>query len=237
MKCWMRTESAAAAFLLCAAAAAAAPRGWSTDYQAALAAGRASAKHVLIAIVDSANCYASRAFRRDVVDNEGWTDWREGNEESLLLVWWDGKPAAEPRQPLAWKGEGINPVAVFRTSWTDPNAAFLAVKAGTPAANHGHMDTGSFIYEADGVRCALDLGAESYGKLEARGMGIWDRKQGSDRWRIFCYHNISHNTLTVDGAEQVVAARADFTRFSARKARAVMDLSAVYGGQLARARE
>ncbi len=153
----------------------------------------------------------------------------------LLLVWWDGKPAAEPRQPLAWKGEGINPVAVFRTSWTDPNAAFLAVKAGTPAANHGHMDTGSFIYEADGVRWALDLGAESYGKLEARGMGIWDRKQGSDRWRIFRYHNISHNTLTVDGAEQVVAARADFTRFSARKARAVMDLSAVYGGQLARA--
>ncbi len=153
----------------------------------------------------------------------------------LLLVWWDGKPAAEPRQPLAWKGEGINPVAVFRTSWTDPNAAFLAVKAGTPAANHGHMDIGSFIYEADGIRWAVDLGAESYGKLEARGMGIWDRRQGSDRWRIFRYHNISHNTLTVDGAEQVVEARADFTRFSERKTRAVMDLSAVYGGRLARA--
>ena len=66
-------------------------------------------------------------------------------------------------------------------------------------------------------------------------MGIWDRKQGSDRWRIFRYHNASHSTLLVDGAEQVVGARADFTRFSARKARAVMDLSAVYGGQLARA--
>lgn len=89
MKCWMRAESVVAALLLCAGVAAAAPRGWSTDYQGALSAGRASGKHVLIAIVDSENCYASRAFRRDVVDNEGWPDWREGNEESLLLVWWD----------------------------------------------------------------------------------------------------------------------------------------------------
>ena len=89
MKCWMRAESALAALLLCAGAAAAAPRGWATDYQGALSAGRASSKHVLIAIVDTENCYASRAFRRDVVDNDGWADWREGNEESLLLVWWD----------------------------------------------------------------------------------------------------------------------------------------------------
>jgi hypothetical protein len=162
-------------------------------------------------------------------------DGRRSRFLPLLLLWWDGKPAAKPRQPLGWKGEGINPVAVFRTSWTDPGAAFLAVKAGTPSANHGHMDAGSFIYEADGVRWALEFGSENYGKLEARGMGIWDRKQGSDRWSIFRYHNISHNTLTVDGAEQVVTARAGFTRFSARRARAVMDLSTVYGGQLARA--
>ncbi len=90
MKYGMTTVGAmVAALLLCAGTAAAAPRGWSTDYQGARAAARATGKHVLLAIVDSANCYASRAFKRNVIDNEGWADWREGNAESLLLVWWD----------------------------------------------------------------------------------------------------------------------------------------------------
>ena len=89
MKYGMTVGSIAAALLLCAGAAVAAPRGWSTDYQGTRAAARAAGKHVLLAIVDSANCYASRAFKRNVIDNEGWADWREGNAESLLLVWWD----------------------------------------------------------------------------------------------------------------------------------------------------
>jgi len=89
MKSWMRAEAVVAALLLCAAVAAAAPRGWSTDYQGAREAGRATGRHVLVAVVDTDNCYASRAFLRDVVRNEGWADWYEGYESPPLLVWWD----------------------------------------------------------------------------------------------------------------------------------------------------
>lgn len=155
----------------------------------------------------------------------------------LLLVWWDGQPPTPPAQPLHWKGEGSNPLAVHRSSWTDPNAVYLAVKAGTPAANHGHMDIGSFILEADGVRWALDFGSQGYHGLEERGMGIWNRAQDSDRWRVYRYHNRSHNTLLVNDEGQVVAAAAPIRAFSANPAfpHTIMDMGPVYAGQLARA--
>ena len=179
-------------------------------------------------------CYFEEQWVRKMLDGEasGYNRFLP-----LLLLWREKTETAEPRQPLNWKGESANPVAVHRTSWTDPNAVFLAVKAGTPHANHGHMDIGSFVLDAGGVRWALDLGADSYGKLEALGLGIWNRAQGSDRWRIFRYHNSSHSTLTVDGQVQKVTASAPIARFSANKdfPCTIVDMSAVYAGQLERA--
>ncbi len=155
----------------------------------------------------------------------------------LLLLWWDGQPPVLPVEPLHWKGEGVNPLAVHRSSWSDPNAVYLAIKAGTPAANHGHMDIGSFVLEADGVRWALDFGSQGYHALEERGMNIWNRSQHSDRWRVYRYHNRSHNTLLVNDQEQIVSASAPILSFSSHTdfPHTIVDMSAVYRGQLARA--
>ncbi len=155
----------------------------------------------------------------------------------LVLLWWDGSTPGTPRQPLHWKGEGLNPVAVHRTSWTDPNAVFLAVKGGTPSANHGHMDIGSFIFEADGVRWALDIMGRGYGDLEARGMGIWNKSQDSDRWRIYRYHNSSHNTLMVNKRAQHVDGHAAITAFGGepKDAFTIIAMAPVYEGELAEA--
>lgn len=152
----------------------------------------------------------------------------------LVLLWWDGRTPVVPRQPLHWKGEGKNPVAVHRSSWTDPNAVFLAIKAGTPSANHGHMDIGSFIMEADGVRWAVDIMGRGYGDLEARGLNLWNMSQDSDRWRIYRYHNSSHNTLTVNQEGQCVKERADIKAFSAdpENAFTLLDMDAIYKEQL-----
>ena len=150
----------------------------------------------------------------------------------LTLIW--AAAGARPAVPstTTWFGRGLNPLACARTSWTNDHAAWLAVKAGTPSASHGHMDVGSFVYEADGIRWALDLGMQGYHAMEARGLDIWNGRQGSDRWRIFRYHNRAHSTLTVDGMEQVVKGQAPMT---AAGTGATVDLSAVYAGQLAAA--
>jgi hypothetical protein len=155
----------------------------------------------------------------------------------LLLVW--AKAGLERKEPptLNWLGQGQNPLAAFRTSWTDPNAMFLAIKAGTPSASHAHLDIGSFILDADGVRWSLDLGAQDYNALELRGVKLWDTRPGSDRWSLFRYHNRGHSTLMVDDAEQVIASKAPISNFSAdpTNAFAVIDMSATYAGQLASA--
>jgi hypothetical protein len=132
-------------------------------------------------------------------------------------------------------GRGANPVAMFRTSWTDPDAVYLAIKGGSPGVNHGHMDIGSFVLDADGVRWALDLGPESYNKIESRGMNLWGRSQDSERWTIFRYNNYSHNTLVVDGQLQRVPGYAPIVRFSpggADAQKVVIDMTSVYAGQL-----
>ena len=156
----------------------------------------------------------------------------------LVLVW--AKAGLQRKEPSAlnWLGQGQNPIAVLRSSWTDPNAVFVAIKAGTPGASHGHMDIGSFLLDADGVRWSLDLGSQDYNALEQRGIGLWNGRQGAERWSIFRYHNRAHSTLVVDDAEQIVTSKAPIAEFSAdpKNAYAVVDMSATYSEQLAGAK-
>ncbi len=152
----------------------------------------------------------------------------------LLLLWMQpSATAAPPRMPLHWTSEGKVPIALHRTSWDDPAAVFVGVKAGSPAGPHGQMDAGSFVLDADGVRWAVDLGAEGYHRIESRGMQFWSNAQDSDRWRVFRQNNHSHNTLVIDDALQMAAGNTELVRFSDKPAfpHTVVDLSPVYAGQ------
>ncbi len=152
----------------------------------------------------------------------------------LALLWMDGEdPSPEIHMPLHWTGEGEVPVTVHRSSWTDPDATFVGLKGGSPSANHGQMDTGSFVLDADGKRWALDLGAEGYHGIESRGMNLWDMGQGSDRWTIFRQQNEGHNTLVIDGQPQKVSGQGRIVGFSDAPAfpHSIVDLSTVYSGQ------
>ena len=110
---------------------------------------------------------------------------------------------------LMWKGHGENPVAVMRSSWDEYDALYLGFKAGSPYVNHGHMDVGSFIFEADGVRWAYDFGTEDYNRLETKGVNLWDRTDESQRWDVFRYQTTSHNTLCFNDKPQAVNEFAD----------------------------
>ena len=153
----------------------------------------------------------------------------------MLLLW--GQPAADVPPQRHWLGRGKTPIAVFRSAWTTPNAAYLAVKGGTAASNHAHMDAGSFIYEVEGIRWAKDLGMQNYNRMEVRGLNIWNRSQTSDRWKIFRYSNFAHNTLTVNNQLHNVNGVSRIIRFSdtGPLPHAVVEMSDVFKGQLAAA--
>jgi len=134
-----------------------------------------------------------------------------------------------PRAPLTWHSEGPVPITIQRSSWDNQTALFVGLKAGSPSAPHGHMDAGSFVLDAEGIRWAYDLGAESYHGIESRGMNLWSSTQTSDRWRIFRLNNHSHNTLVIDGQLQLAKGKARVQSFKEGPAsEAVLDLTPVY---------
>jgi hypothetical protein len=157
-----------------------------------------------------------------------------------IMIWGKDLPLDKVTEPKvkAWKGQGANPVAMMRTSWTDPNAIYVGFKAGSPSVNHGHMDIGSFIMEAEGIRWASDFGMQSYESLESKGMSIFGRTQDAQRWTIFRLNNYPHNTLTIDNQLQVVKGYAKIDQFSDKPdfMYAVSDISSVYENQLASAK-
>jgi len=156
-----------------------------------------------------------------------------------LLIWSKGKALKEVPVPAAriWTGNGINPVTMMRTSWSDPNAIYLGFKCGTPSASHGHMDIGSFVMDADGERWANDFGMQDYNSLETTGVDLWNMAQNSQRWTIFRYNNLSHNTLAFNNQYQLVKGAAPLVSTSKHEdfMSATTDLSSVYQGQVTKA--
>src|SRR5262249_12393270 len=110
-----------------------------------------------------------------------------------------------------------------------PHALFVGLKAGTNAANHSHLDLGSFVLDADGVRWAVDLGRDNYNLPDYF---------GDKRWNYFRLTNHSHNTVTLGGKLQDPKASAPIVKFESTPARAwaVADMSAVYPGVAAEAK-
>jgi hypothetical protein len=115
----------------------------------------------------------------------------------IILIWSSGlnkKNITAPSKTV-WVGHGKNPVALMRTSWTDPNAIFVGLKCGSPSNAHSHLDVGSFVFESNGVRWAMDLGSEDYAKVEeVIGNEFWRLDQNSP---FFALHNLEADILPV----------------------------------------
>ncbi|PRD51964.1 heparinase II/III domain-containing protein [Sphingobacterium gobiense] len=150
----------------------------------------------------------------------------------LTLIWSKDSDlqAIDPPKGKLWVGKGKTPVALMRSSWVDSTALYVGFKGGSPSTNHGHMDVGSFVMESDGVRWAIDFGREDYRLLEAQKINIWKFDQDSERWGVFKYSNLAHNTLTVNGELQSVKGHAPLIDFSetAESTTATMDISTLY---------
>jgi len=156
-----------------------------------------------------------------------------------IMLWSNGvgiNSISAPKSTM-WVGQGKNPVALMRTSWTDSNAIYVAAKGGSVSINHAHMDVGSFIMEADGVRWAMDFGMQGYESLESKGIQLFGRTQDAQRWTVFRLTNLVHNTLTINNQHQRVTGHAPITSSSDKPSfmNAVIDMTEVYKGSIAKA--
>ena len=112
---------------------------------------------------------------------------------------------AYPAPPLQKYFSGVG-VWAARSSWSDPGASFIAMKAGFNGANHGHLDLGSFVLDALGHRWVHDLDKDSYNSP-----GFFETSEAGRRWLYYAIRAEGHNTLVInpsaDKPDQFVRAK------------------------------
>ena len=108
--------------------------------------------------------------------------------------------------------DGLTPLYIYRSGWESEDDTYLGIKAGLISSNHSHCDVGSFVFDADGVTWADDLGLQPYLSLESKGVDLWNRWQNSSRYDVFRIGPFSHNIITVNGHRPDVYQYIDFTR-------------------------
>jgi hypothetical protein len=150
------------------------------------------------------------------------------------LVWISQfKDKQEKKLPLAWKGEGTNPIVIFRDRENDPRQFYFGGKGGRATVSHGNMDAGSFVFELDGVRWVIDPGNQSYTELEQAGFKLWEGCQDCERWKLLTKNNFGHSTLSVNNGLHVANGFAPIVNFKAgEQPEATVDLSKVLGSNI-----
>ena len=124
-----------------------------------------------------------------------------------LFHWPETNPNTQA-PPRDYIGHGHVELASLRGDWEDPNTRWIALRGGKVDVNHAHMDIGSFVAEAHGIRWAVDLGMERaiYARTDA-----WGTRDGSIRWTFLRAGIHSHNTLLLDGAPQKTSGHCPIT--------------------------
>ncbi|MFO1446963.1 MAG: heparinase II/III family protein [Opitutaceae bacterium] len=146
---------------------------------------------------------------------------------AMHALWFPEDPGAgtaRPARDVAF--DGPSRLALFRSAWDDPAALWTGLKAGSNRVNHGHLDAGSFMLDADGVRWAVDLGPDGYNLP-----GYWDGATvDSPRWAYFRLNNRSHNTITPGTRRQSPDADVPWEAFASTEAAAyaITDLRSAY---------
>lgn len=157
-----------------------------------------------------------------------------------VLSWYEAQNTSPSAQDLIWyAGPGKSPsaaslpldryyraaeVVVLRSAWEDRNALFTGFKAGDNKANHSHLDLGSFVFDALGVRWAVDMGADNYNLP-----GYF----GGQRWNYYRLRAEGQNTIVINpgaGPDQDPSAATKIVHFQStpQKAFAVADLTPAY---------
>ncbi len=116
-------------------------------------------------------------------------------------------------------------IVTMRGSWNDERTIFVGIKAGSNEVGHGHLDLGSFVFDALGQRWAVDLGGDEYSLPEY-----------FDNEHYPCYRRRAegHNTLVIHPdkkPDQDPHATAKISHFDSRpeKVVAVANLTPAYG--------
>ncbi|PFH54816.1 hypothetical protein AMATHDRAFT_72577 [Amanita thiersii Skay4041] len=119
-------------------------------------------------------------------------------EPSVSGAFWDGMPLDR------FFDNAADQWASMRSSWTDGDALFVAIKAGKNQEHqtHNDLDVGDFVLDALGTRWAGELGSGDYRSPNY----FTSDAQEADRWKYYRKMTEGQNTILINRANQNVLA-------------------------------
>jgi Heparinase II/III-like protein len=183
-------------------------------------------------------------FRRPV---DGWLVRNYDGWFLPLMMIWQKQPKTAPSTLNLPKGKVFHgsQLACFRNTWSSDAKArpvYLAIKGGNFSGSrsassarpeevllHAQADAGSFIVDGARQRWVTDLGSDDYDLPGYFDHGA-DHRSGP-RWRYYRTHAAGHNTLVIDGRNQVPNAPTTIlcSCVEGNRQWVVFDLSSAYG--------
>lgn len=205
--------------------------------------------------------YSDSSLKRDLATPSWWFAHHEGNSTAIdffergallatarnrrasvtrtfpcAMFWIRDMPKCDAKsRPKVWDSADPVGIAVMRDGWST-NSWFAAFKYGRVGGAHGHMDVGSFVLDANGVRWAGDIGSENYTRMEEKGITLWHMDQNSTRWSLYRLNNESHNLIVPEGTRQNIGSSGKLLSLSETPdgvCEAAFDLDAIYAPRLA----
>lgn len=136
-------------------------------------------------------------FQRDQADApEPWSMF--WYNPTVAGAFWNGMPIDSAFQANSdqW--------AAMRSSWTDQNALYVAMKAGTNQGHqtHNDLDVGDFVLDAMGTRWAGELGSGDYRSPDY----FKTDAQDAVRWLYYRKASEGQNVIVVNSQNQLVTA-------------------------------
>ncbi len=122
------------------------------------------------------------------------------NEDYVLAaLWYDVDKAwnASVNLPLDYVNTDLD-IITGRNNWSWEDYKFFGAKGGNdPADGHAHLDTGSFVFESNGVRWANDLGMGTYDDdyFVTGDTGNTTGQITGARWKHMTVRAEAHNTI------------------------------------------
>lgn len=128
------------------------------------------------------------AYKSIVAGNDG--KWNDPEDAALAVLWYHPEMDVEGEQmPIDYELPGVD-TATLRNSWESKQPYYVGIHAGDTPLPHGQLDTGSFVYDADGVRWSMEFGMGDY-----LSQNYWDDGPGGDRYIHYRSRAEGHSTI------------------------------------------
>lgn len=155
----------------------------------------------------------------------------DGEQLAFALLWNSSNSGYSVPRDVLYNSENAKTKLLLMRGSTN-GETFVGIKAGDTVCEHSQLDSGSFVFDSQGIRWACDLGKDDYNLPN-----FFDTTEG--RWKIFLNRAEAHNTVVVNprsnaNADYKLNSTAQFSDFAPTDSGAVakIDMSALLSEQL-----